>query len=289
MGGLVARACAKEIPDKIAGVVHGCMPALGAPACYRRVACGTEKSSPSKGAIGNYKMKKVAIILGDSADRTVPVIGNSAGALELLPTHLYPTPWLFASIQPRFGERKTFSLLTGNPYTFYADIKPWYRLIDPMLLDPAKSNRDAVNEFRKNVRKAEVFHRDLLGSYYHPITYAFFGADDQELAYGTFTWSANAELNGDTGSSLMNGQVEACDGDGKRQVRIKPNQTMEFSPSSQDAAGDGTVPIHSGQGPEGLAIRTFRSAGFDHQEGYKNESMVYLTLLLVSRIALMYV
>ncbi|NNG25448.1 PGAP1-like alpha/beta domain-containing protein [Telluria aromaticivorans] len=35
MGGLVARACAKRIPTKLAGVIHGVMPALGAPVAYR--------------------------------------------------------------------------------------------------------------------------------------------------------------------------------------------------------------------------------------------------------------
>lgn len=50
MGGLVGRACAKQIPDKILGVVHGVMPALGAPLAYRRIACGTERSAPGASA-----------------------------------------------------------------------------------------------------------------------------------------------------------------------------------------------------------------------------------------------
>jgi pimeloyl-ACP methyl ester carboxylesterase len=56
MGGLVARACAKRIPDKIAGVIHGVMPALGAPAAYRRMACGTESSSPDYGPLDNWSL-----------------------------------------------------------------------------------------------------------------------------------------------------------------------------------------------------------------------------------------
>ncbi|WP_154668113.1 esterase/lipase family protein [Pseudoduganella violaceinigra] len=286
MGGLVARACAKQIPEKIAGVVHGCMPALGAPACYRRIACGTEKSSPSKGIAGNYVMGKVAVIMGDTAERTVPVIGNSAGALELLPNHLYPTPWLFASIRPRIGEPQKFLLATENPYEFYADVKPWYRLIAPNFLDPAASCANAIDEFRKNLRQAEVFHREILGNYYHPNTYAFFGADEKELAYGSFTWTANAEFSGIAENAVRDGQFDATDSAGIRQVRIQSNQNLKFSPSTQDSVGDGTVPFQSGQGPEGKARRTLRTKGYDHQGGYNNASMVCLTLLLVSRIAL---
>jgi hypothetical protein len=34
-------------PDKILGVIHGVMPALGAPLAYRRLACGTECDNPA--------------------------------------------------------------------------------------------------------------------------------------------------------------------------------------------------------------------------------------------------
>ncbi|PWF47573.1 hypothetical protein BHT19_0028240, partial [[Kluyvera] intestini] len=39
MGGLVARACVQlpEMQERILGVVHGVMPALGAPATYKRI------------------------------------------------------------------------------------------------------------------------------------------------------------------------------------------------------------------------------------------------------------
>lgn len=289
MGGLVARACAKQIPEKIAGVVHGCMPALGAPACYRRVACGTEKSSPSKGAAGNYVMGKVAIVMGDTAACTVPVIGNSAGALELLPNHLYPSPWLFASIRPRRGETQTFALPTDDPYQFYADLKPWYRMIDPSLLDPNGSYEKPVDEFVKSLRKAEIFHRDVLGNYYHPNTYAFFGADEKELAYGRFTWTASSESVGTNETALRNGSFKGVSSNGERQVQLQANQDLQFSPSVQDSIGDGTVPFQSGEGPKGKVVRTFRTSGYDHQGGYSNASMISLTLLLVSRIALQYV
>jgi pimeloyl-ACP methyl ester carboxylesterase len=288
MGGLVARACAKQIPEKIAGVVHGCMPALGAPACYRRVACGTEKSSPSKGMAGNYVMGKVAIIMGDTAARTVPVIGNSAGALELLPNHLYPRPWLFASIKPRVGEDQLFPLPIGDPYAFYTDTALWYRLISPELLDPAENYVNPISNYKLNVSAAEAFHKTILGEYYHPNTYAFFGEDQGELAYGKFTWSAQGEAAAINKATVFDGQFEVADPVGNRKVRLETDQYLQFTPSSQDEKGDGTVPYQSGSGPNGRVIRIIRASGFDHQGGYNNTSMVCLTLLLVSRIALDY-
>jgi len=78
MGGLVARACAKHIPNKILGIVHGVMPALGAPVCYRRIACGTE----ADGYVGG----KFADIAGRKEDDTTPVMATSPGPLELCQT-----------------------------------------------------------------------------------------------------------------------------------------------------------------------------------------------------------
>ena len=55
MGGLEGRACAKAIPDKILGVIHGVMPAIGTPLAYRRIACGVESTSPSNNLKQNLK------------------------------------------------------------------------------------------------------------------------------------------------------------------------------------------------------------------------------------------
>ena len=90
MGGLVARACAKQIPDKIVGVVHGVMPALGAPLCYRRIACGTESSAPGKSWDENISMSKFAEIAGETTEKATPTKATASGPLELLPNQLYP-------------------------------------------------------------------------------------------------------------------------------------------------------------------------------------------------------
>src|SRR6059058_2681181 len=64
MGGLVGRACAQRIPHRILGVIHGVMPALGAPLAYRRLACGTECDSPANDSLDNYEAGKFADIAG---------------------------------------------------------------------------------------------------------------------------------------------------------------------------------------------------------------------------------
>ena len=149
MGGLVARACAKRIPDKIAGVIHGVMPALGAPVAYRRIASGTETSSPSNGPVENLTASRLAKILGETPQKTTPVLATSPGALQLLPNHLYPQPWLHVRVVKSVGGARdaTYGVKDGggryettsydplhfpnaklqNPYDIYRDTTSWYR------------------------------------------------------------------------------------------------------------------------------------------------------------------
>lgn len=113
MGGLVARACAKRIPEKIAGIVHGVMPALGAPLMYRRLACGTECDSPTNNAYGNFVAGKFADLAGRRPEDTTPVLAAAPGALELLPNQLYPRPWLHIAV----ARRRATGIWTRPPTT----------------------------------------------------------------------------------------------------------------------------------------------------------------------------
>ncbi|MFS2023072.1 esterase/lipase family protein [Massilia sp. CT11-137] len=92
MGGLVGRACA-QVPgmaDRILGIVHGVMPAIGAPATYKRIRAGFESVEQ--------------VLLGRDAAECTAVMANAPGPLELLPTAQYKTQsekglrhWLRAS------------------------------------------------------------------------------------------------------------------------------------------------------------------------------------------------
>ncbi|MQA23233.1 esterase/lipase family protein [Rugamonas rivuli] len=284
MGGIVARACAKQIPEKIAGVVHGVMPALGAPACYRRLACGTESSSPGKGKLDVYAMGKFAEIAGATADETTPVLALSPGPLELLPTHLHPT-WLFAQIKlPKDPYSVELNFPGKNPYKFYKDFECWYRAINLALADPAGKFKGVAEEkVVGSVSQAEKFHTRLLDTYYHPNTAAFYCADPQQLSFGSYQWIATSSK-AVAPPYLQTGTVTSYAFGGGRNVSIAKGPMLFFEPSVQDAAGDGTVPTSSGQAPTGRVLHTFRTVGYDHQGAYKNKAMLALTQHLIVKL-----
>jgi len=312
MGGLVARACAKRIPDKIAGVIHGVMPALGAPVAYRRTACGTEPYSPNSFPLKKFADTRVAMILGDSADKTTPVLSTSPGALELLPNHLYPYPWLHVRVLRFVGgaqgaahagregaygyQTKSYDVLsfpngnTPNPYDFYRDMKVWFRLINPDLVDPAgkysKMEKGALPAIRMAIKAAETFHR-ALGDYYHPNTYAFYGDDKDQHSFGHVRWIAFQQAGSATALTPANltaaryiGQSET----GQRRVLVDEKTELRFAPDHQDTRGDGTVPHQSGAGPAGKVKQVFATTGYEHQGSYNNDYMLMLTLRLINKI-----
>jgi pimeloyl-ACP methyl ester carboxylesterase len=294
MGGLVARACAKQIPEKILGVIHGVMPALGAPACYRRIACGTEKWSPSNGTLENAATEYVADILGDTPQRTMPVMAHSPGALELLPNHLYPQPWLRICLVSKAANkdvvREVAHLPAGDPYGFYRDTKSWYRLFDPMLVDPAAKHSDdeaaVEGVIHTAIDRAEKFHRHVLDAYYHPNTYAFYAADPKHMSFGSVTWMARDPGNGSvfTESNIRDALREGYAPNGARRVRVEKRTNLQFVPARQDTVGDGTVPRQSGSGPDGKIRHLFEIRGFDHQGAFNNESVQLLTRHLIVKL-----
>ncbi|QOL49034.1 esterase/lipase family protein [Massilia litorea] len=312
MGGLVARACAQRIPGKIAGVIHGVMPALGAPAAYRRMACGTERSSPDNGPLDNLAAAALAKILGDTTEKTTAVLATSPGALELLPNHLYPGPWLHVRVtaadgKPQHAGREINAQASAsgpvrgdylhfpnarapNPYDLYRDMTPWYRLINPALADPAgkyRETRDGVEKaIRSAIGTAEKFHRSL-GDYYHPNTYAFYGDDRHKRSYGQVRWVARQQRSAAavvTAANLGAARFLGCTPAGQRRVRVEEKAELLFELEEQDARGDGTVPRESGMGPSGKVKQTFATQGYDHQGSYNNQDMLKLTLRLIVKI-----
>lgn len=292
MGGLVARACAKRIPDKIAGVIHGVMPALGAPVAYRRMACGTEAPSIIK--------SRVAKILGETTYHTTPVLATSPGALELLPNHLYPGPWLHVRVmhpEGPTGKRDTaFDYLhlpggrVSNPYDIYRDFSPWYRLVDPALADPAGKFKGepggVVEAVTKAIDTAERFHRTVLGDYYHPKTYVFYGGDPRERSYGQVRWVGQIESGRTplTVANVTNAKLTLTHVEGARLVTVENDSRVLFRPEPGDTRGDGTVPHQSGAGPVGKVKRLFETHGYDHQGSFNHDDMLMLTLRLIVKI-----
>jgi hypothetical protein len=270
------------------------MPALGAPACYRRIACGTEKWSPSNGELQNKTAEAVSEILGERPESTMAVMANSPGALQLLPNHLYPAPWLHVYMVSRVNNkdsgRDVVHLPAGNPYDMYRDMDSWYRLVDPQLADPANRSRGDLRKVKSDVRAAidlaERFHRETLGTYYHPNTYVFYGSDPQQMSFGAVRWVARDPGRGAvfTEANLRGGVGTGYGPAGGRRVRVEGRTDLHFVPARQDVAGDGTVPQQSGAGPQGKARQMFDIRGFDHQGAYNQEAVLQLTHHLVVKM-----
>jgi pimeloyl-ACP methyl ester carboxylesterase len=293
MGGLVARACAKDIPNSILGVIHGVMPALGAPACYRRIACGTESWNPSNDTQGNLEAGFLADIMGGRPELTMPVMATAAGPLQLLPNHLYPRPWLHVSLLSRVNNkdvaRDIVHLPPENSYDLYRDMDSWYRMVDPALCDPAnkhKAKSGVKGAVLEAIDKAENFHRHTLDTYYHPNTYAFYGSDPAHMSFGAVRWVARDP---GAGAVFTEGNLRGATLAGYREtvgrrIKVEGRTNLDVVPARQDIGGDGTVPPQSGAGPRGKIKQLFELRGIDHQAAFNNDAALLLTQHLVAKL-----
>lgn len=79
MGGLVGRALIHpkygNMQDKVLGIVHGVMPAIGAPAAYRRMRAGFEDPGLASGPVSSL----VAKVAGNCGDEVTAVLANAQG------------------------------------------------------------------------------------------------------------------------------------------------------------------------------------------------------------------
>jgi pimeloyl-ACP methyl ester carboxylesterase len=303
MGGLVGRACAKRIPNQVLGVIHGVMPALGAPLAYRRLACGTECDNPANGPLEDYKAGKFADIAGRTPEETTPVLSVAPGALELLPNQLYPRPWLHIRVKRNSGptgpRETSFDYLhlpneaEPNPYKLYRNMEPWYRLINPALADPAglysnsKRFGSVTQPILNAIATAEKFHY-WLADFYHPNTFAYYGNDKEHPSYGQIRWVAHeppvatdAPL---TASNIQDARFLANDPDGARTVEVEGKFVMTFAVEPQESAGDDTVPHQSAAGPGGKIKLLFATRGYRHQESYKHWSTLVLTRYCIVKL-----
>mgnify|MGYP001578189251 FL=1 len=87
MGGLVTRALIQndKVKDNIAGVVHGVMPASGAPAVYQRLTVGWDGWKASTGLLNSIKAWATKFMFGNTSERLTATLASAPGGLELLP------------------------------------------------------------------------------------------------------------------------------------------------------------------------------------------------------------
>jgi pimeloyl-ACP methyl ester carboxylesterase len=256
MGGLVARSCAQEpgMADRILGIVHGVMPAIGAPATYKRIRAGFESIEQ--------------VLLGRDAAECTAVMANSPGALELLPTAQYKTKtengmrhWLrasYAGMNSQGQMQETDVLLgDGDPYAdiYLNNSDSWWKLVKESLIDPAgkqqkqqpkKIDGEVVEEddlisdfskFEKNMSLAIKFHESI-NEKYHGNTYAYYAADKKQLAWNEVHWNCEKSFSGNVKVALLrdddlNGAVGLSLEDGTNHVqyekKINPSVALEVS------------------------------------------------------------
>ncbi|KQV45702.1 triacylglycerol lipase [Massilia sp. Root335] len=304
MGGLVARACT-QVPgatDRILGIVHGVMPAIGAPATYKRIRAGFEKIEQ--------------ILLGRNAAECTAVMANAPGPLELLPTSQYKAQsdkgarhWLrasYTSVNMQGMEEEVDALLgDGDPYAdvYLNNSESWWRLVKEDLIDPAgkeereksrQQGRKVVGEnsdkpdflrFQRNMDAAFKLH-NLIEDKYHPNTYAYYGADPAQLAWNEVHWKGGKMIDGDLKLGLLteddlNGMVQLSFGRSKNSFEIQKPK----------GPGDGTVPAESGAAPTPHVVQIFRHEGkskghesYDHQSSYKAKIAQAVTLYSIVKI-----
>ena len=239
MGGLVARHYSENMngQENILGIVHGVMPDLGSPAAYRRMKTG------ERGVIG--------MVIGENAEKLMPVLAQSPGPLQLLPGMAYGPGWLKIE-----GSSPHQSLPVSNPYEeIYLNKTDWWRLCEQdLLLGDTDSEWDA---FVYRIKKPVKEFIEKLNGKYHPQTWLFYGASADNPSDAFLTWQEQIPL-----------RVKEA-----QRVRKDAGDPLELSPLRSHALisagtpGDGTVPV--------TAIRTLSSrirgvlaTDVDHEGAY---------------------
>lgn len=301
MGGLVARRCAllPGMSDKIAGVVHGVMPAVGAAVAYRRCKVGMRDEDFVAG-----------LVIGSNGREVTSVFSQAPGALQLLPSSEYRSSWL--KVKDDNG-RTIESQPTGDPYeSIYLRRDRWWGLVREEWLRPAGGRPLSWGQFSLNIRVSKSFHEQISGRY-HPVTYVYYGADSSQASFETVRWKMRAGLRPDSSAPPSPQQVRNMS---SAQVRDDGNNPLhvggklevyqgsymggggtyqssywELDAEKQDGAGDGTVPASSGRAPIFLAkqpghIRQqYRLTGFSHEPSYQDAKAQLATLFSLNKIA----
>jgi pimeloyl-ACP methyl ester carboxylesterase len=305
MGGLVARYCAQlpDMQEKIAGIVHGVMPAVGAAVAYRRCKVGMQDED----AIA-------AMVIGSTGRDVTAVFAQAPGALQLLPSEGYDARWL--SIADGTA-KNTLNLPVSDPYEeIYLVRDSWWGLVRQEWLSPAEGKPISWNEFSVNIKIAKAFHARL-AKVYHPNTFVYYGASGEKYAsFEGIKWQMRKGMLPNSGKSPTELQAtdyshQAVREDGRNKIFVGGENKVEtvYSPGGggtvvsydtsfweikcamQDGRGDGTVPMSSGRAPrrdgKGHVRQQFRLEGFGHEGSYNNPTAQRVTHYAITKIAAM--
>lgn len=283
MGGLVARALVDPaiggLATKILGVVHGAMPATGAPAAYKRMRCGFEEQ-----LCGFHPAPK---ILGNTGDEVTAVMGNSAGGLQLLPSKSYGNGWLRVRQGGALFEQLPRN---GDPYEEIYKLKGvWYGLLKEEWLNPASFKKAGISHTCGLLDEARSFHDTVAGTY-HDCTFAHYGADEDRPSWEHITWHLNRNVRNSDWHKLV---IASDSRQGKLVLQARdspPGQHTEVVTATlahSQGAGDETVPLRSAdhQMQSGKLLGIFKQSGYEHQSSYSAKQVLNATLYCIVRIA----
>ena len=302
MGGLVGRALIHpdygNLQDKVLGIVHGVMPAIGAPAAYKRIRAGFEDPG-----IGTSPTASIAAkVAGNYGDEVTAVLANAPGGLELLPSEAYGNGWLRVTYR---GQELDAWPKGGDPYNeIYKTRGKWYSLLREEWINPCDLPADqGGGTFGRTcayLDKAQIFHRKLANTF-HPNSYAHYGADIERKSFEQVVWDISKHCHNTAG--WRNWPIVSDNRQGTLELaRWEPNQAnTAFGPRVGAARpnsiyatlllpvapGDQTVPVKSAdhQRRSGMFKGLFRQSGYEHQSSYRDPRVVAATLYSIVRIA----
>jgi pimeloyl-ACP methyl ester carboxylesterase len=290
MGGLVARAAIhrnmENIQDKVLGIVHGVMPAIGAGATYKRMRCGFE--DPGLNSM-SPKTSIVAKVLGNFGTEVTAVLANAQGGLELLPSQAYGNHWLRVT----HAGRTLLSLpKNGDPYEEIYKLRgKWYGLLRENWINPAGQKGAGFARTCLLLDKAKAFHNEIIDTY-HDQSYAHYGADPGRAAWHRVVWALDdqatiADVSGlNISADSRQGELHVSD---PQMASSKGGAGTKFTATMQAAAdpGDQTVPLHSAEHQlrSGKFKGIFRQLGYEHQSSYSDARAIYSTLYSLIKIA----
>ncbi len=284
MGGLVARAVIHpkigKINDKVLGIVHGVMPAVGAGAAYKRMRCGVESAWYSAPAMIG------AAVLGNNGEDVTAVLAGAPGALQLLPSRLYGRHWL----EFRKNEELIKSWPEKCPYEEIYKVRgKWYGLFREEWINPAGLNTAGILQTLGHLDEAKKFH-EYIENTYHENSYAHYGADIERKAWHKVVWRTTANVAFQNVEALrivgddQKGELKLVDGT----AVVGKSDEKRFDAEMQAAAepGDQTVPLHSGDAQlrSGKFKGIFRQSGYEHQASYADKAVIDSTLYSLFKI-----
>lgn len=305
MGGLVGRALIHpkygNLQDKVLGIVHGVMPAIGAPAAYKRMRAGFEDPGMMSASMSVIEASIGAKVAGNCGDEVTAVLANAPGGLQLLPSESYGNGWLRVRHDGRDLEAWPKQ---GDPYSeIYKTRGKWYALFREEWINPSDySLKKGGGTFERTCRyldRAQSFHQTIAGTY-HPNSYAHYGADRGRQSFGEVIWEIK---NCDDPTGWQNWPIVSDSKQGRLELssRARNGVNNTAGPLFNDAKagpvhatilppsapGDQTVPARSAdhQLNSGMFKGVFRQTGYEHQSSYKDPRAIASTLYSIVRIA----